>query len=219
MDDVGARECSPIDIRLEEERLGRFLPHLILQFAIDHDVERPTAVGALGFEFDDELFSSQAPLHEGRDKSILGSSPVNAFPGAEPQPVRRLVGGDRERPGYVPVLVPHQKEEMTLEFFDNGADPRKRETEGGSEAVHFYGPAVLAGQFPNRKVAHQMMLGRHECKPAREVGRHLGEVRTEVIIGHTGDVLAGSGQEGVGIRIFGSHRRVGIHEHSLPRCK
>jgi hypothetical protein len=80
-------------------------------------------MGTLGFEFNGKLFSPQAPLHEGRSESIICSSAMSAFSSAEPQTMRRGLGGDRKRPTDLPSLIPNQEKEMAFKVFHNRMNP------------------------------------------------------------------------------------------------
>lgn len=84
VDDVRALESCPIHFRLEQERFGFAFPYLRIQVTVDGHMKRLPTVGALRFELNGQLFSSEAPLHEGRYESILSSSAIGAFSAAEP---------------------------------------------------------------------------------------------------------------------------------------
>jgi hypothetical protein len=100
-----------------------FFPNLGIQFTVHGDVKCLPAMGALGFEFNGKLFSSQAPLHEGRRKSIFCSSAVGALSRAELQAMRCALGGDRECPADLSCLIPNQEKEMAFEVFHNRVNP------------------------------------------------------------------------------------------------
>ena len=80
-------------------------------------------MGALGFDFNGKLFSSEAPLHEGRSESIICSSAMGAFSSAERQAMRRGLGGDRKCPTDLSSLIPNQEKEMAFEVFHNRMNP------------------------------------------------------------------------------------------------
>ena len=123
MDDIGALESLPIDIRLKKQGLCVFFPHLGIQLAVHGNVKCLPAMGALGFEFYGKLFSPEAPLHEGRSEGILRSSAVGTFSSAELQAMRRGLGGDRKCPADFSRFIPNQEKEMAFELFYNRMNP------------------------------------------------------------------------------------------------
>ena len=123
MDDIGAFESLPIDIRLKKQWLGVSFPYLGIQFAVHRDVKCLPAMGALGFEFNGKLFSPEAPLHEGRSEGIFCSSTMGAFSSAELQAMRRGLGRDRKCPTDFSSLIPNQEKEMAFEVFHNRMNP------------------------------------------------------------------------------------------------
>ena len=100
-------ERLPVDLGLKKQWFGVFFPYLGIQFAVHGDVKCLPAMGALGFEFNGKLFSSEAPLHEGRSEGIFCSSAVGAFSSAELQAMRCGLGGDRECPTNFSRLIPN----------------------------------------------------------------------------------------------------------------
>ncbi len=142
-------------------------------------------MGALGLEFNGKLFSSESPLHEGRDESVFCSSAICAFSGAELQAMRRGFRGDRKCPTDFSSFIPNQEEEMAFQLFHNRLNLWKGKSERGCEPIHPYWPAVFAGQFANNKVADQMMFRRHKCKPCRELIRDFRQRGFETGIGHS----------------------------------
>ena len=123
MDDIGAFECLPIDVRLKKQWFGVFFPHLGIQFAVHGNVKCLPAMGALGFEFYGKLLSPEAPLHEGRSEGILRSSAMRAFSSAELQAMRCGLGGDRKCPADFSRFIPNQEKEMAFELFYNRMNP------------------------------------------------------------------------------------------------
>ena len=55
----------------------------MIEFAVDNELHRFTAMGAGGSDLDFEGASPQLPLHEGRRNRVFSSGRIQAFAGAE----------------------------------------------------------------------------------------------------------------------------------------
>jgi len=183
VDDVRAFESLPIDIWLEEQRVGVCLSYLGIQLAVDRDVKCLAAVSTLGLEFNGKLLSSEAPLHEGRSERVFRSSAMSAFSRTELQAMRRGLAGDGKCPADFARAVSNQEEEMAFQVFHNVVNLRDRQAEGGCHTIHFYWISVFIRQFANREVPNQMMFRRHESEPSREAFREFGHGGLELGVG------------------------------------
>jgi hypothetical protein len=79
-------------------------------------------MGTRGFDLSGKLFAPKAPFDEGRNESILCSSAIGAFSGAELQAMRRGIGCDWKSPTDFSSLVAKQEKEMAFEIFHNRLD-------------------------------------------------------------------------------------------------
>jgi hypothetical protein len=116
VDDVGVAQRFEVYVGLEDERHGARLGHADSQLAVDGDVQRPAAVGALGFDEAGYVLAADMPLHEGHCDRILRSGTVERFAGAQGDTVRGGLDGERKGPDHVAGLVADQEEQVRLQL-------------------------------------------------------------------------------------------------------
>ena len=92
------------------------------EMLVDHDVHREAAMGTGRGDLHLQAFIAKAPLHEGRSEGILRSSAEDALPGAELEPMRSAVAGDRESPTHIPVRVADQEKQALFQIVQDAND-------------------------------------------------------------------------------------------------
>jgi hypothetical protein len=106
LDDV--RLLQPVKIHLgDKDDGGRpTFQALTIHLLIDFQIHRFPAVGACRFHPNSHRFLPQAPLHEGRCKSIDCSGGVQLFPGGKGYAVGGFFNRHRIGPDDLPLFVP-----------------------------------------------------------------------------------------------------------------
>jgi len=160
-DDVRSAEARPVDGGQKQMRIGAGFLDAPFEMLVDGDVYRNAAMGARGGNLHFQAFISEAPLHEGRGEGILRSSPEDALPGAELEPMRCAVTGHGESPTYIPVRVADQEEKALLQVVQDVCDQGGRQFQRIRNLAGSQGEAAIARQLAHYEIADGMVSGDH----------------------------------------------------------
>jgi hypothetical protein len=191
MDDIGGLKR---DVRLEQKWRCAARQDAPVQLLVDFHRERACAVMAFRVNPDFQLFSSEAPLHEGRDKSVLRSSTERVLAGREGQAVFSWCDRDGKSPGDVPARVADQEEEVAFEIVENGVNPASIQPCDMGDVTRG-NRAMLARQFADDEVADGVMIGGHEGQPLGHSLRDVFHRLQEFGIGNHTNLMAAANQE------------------------
>ena len=131
--------------------------------AVNSEVQGLGAVSATGAHLDREMFLPQAPLHEGRGKSIDRSSRVYLFSCAEGQLVGRFLNGNGISPDHGAFIVTEQECHVFFQFLEDGLHPLHGQVQLPDNEIRSHGPS-MGRHLPDDEVVDPAMVPGHESQ-------------------------------------------------------
>ena len=149
---------------------------------------------ALRFDANLQSLSSEAPLHEGRSESVLGSSTEGALASRKGEAVFGSCGCDRKSPDDISGGIADQEKEISFEIIEYGENTGQ--FEGGDACdVRRGNGAMPAGYFSNDEIADCVMIRGHERQTLGHPSRNVFQRLEEFGVGNGADLASPADQK------------------------